>query len=392
MVVLGFHPVRSGMKYQLTTPLLFANIIRWMAPDAFRSWELTAGTVGTVDVELESEIDPKSIRVQTEEGRPLPFTVEGKTLRFFTGAPGVVRVLTGDRELVYSLTLPQPGDTVWKPATGDVVKLGLPASRAPRPNFSRSLALAGARGRCSACSRIGFCMAASIAACRAAKGVAPGEPSGEESLMTFERAWVLIFLLLPLGWMFFEWRRTRRITALVLKTLAFLAIVLALAEPTLTVPQTKMAVAVLVDTSSSVSPQDLARASEFAAALDKARGRHWVRVLAVCPIRSRSGVRASSAACVWNPPPAKPDAPPIWNPASRKPSARFPPAWCRESCWFPTARRTRAVSLAPPGRPSASAFPIDTVALHGPPAAHACASNRSPFPPSRSPASSSPWI
>ncbi len=59
IVVLGFHPVRSGMKYQLTTPLLFANIIRWMAPDAFRTWELTAGTVGTVDVELESEIDPQ---------------------------------------------------------------------------------------------------------------------------------------------------------------------------------------------------------------------------------------------------------------------------------------------------------------------------------------------
>jgi Ca-activated chloride channel homolog len=97
--------------------------------------------------------------------------------------------------------------------------------------------------------------------------------------MTFERTWVLIFLLLPLGWMFFEWRRTRRITALLLKTLAFLAIILALAEPTLTVPQTKMAVAVLVDTSSSVSPQDLTRASDFAAALDKAHGRHWVRIL-----------------------------------------------------------------------------------------------------------------
>jgi Ca-activated chloride channel homolog len=95
----------------------------------------------------------------------------------------------------------------------------------------------------------------------------------------FERAWVLIFLLLPLGWMFFEWRRTRRTLALVLKTVAFLAIVLALAEPTLTLPQTKMAVAVLVDTSSSVSPQDLDRASQFASALDKARGRHWVRVL-----------------------------------------------------------------------------------------------------------------
>jgi hypothetical protein len=146
MAVLGFHPVRSGMKYQLTTPLLFANLIRWMAPDAFRSWELTAGTVGTVDVELESEIDPNSIRVQTEDGQALPFTVQGKALRFFSAAPGVVRVLTGDRELVYSLTLPQPGDIAWKPSN---VKLGLPP-RQPLGPTSRDLwqwlALAGAAG------------------------------------------------------------------------------------------------------------------------------------------------------------------------------------------------------------------------------------------------------
>jgi Ca-activated chloride channel homolog len=97
--------------------------------------------------------------------------------------------------------------------------------------------------------------------------------------MIFERAWVLLFLILPLIWAYFEWRRTRRTAALVLKTLSILAIILALAEPTLTVPETKMAVAVLVDTSASVMPQDLARASKFATALDKARGRHWIRVL-----------------------------------------------------------------------------------------------------------------
>ena len=97
--------------------------------------------------------------------------------------------------------------------------------------------------------------------------------------MTFERTWVLLFLALPLGWMLLEWRRTRRTLALIFKTVAFLAIILALAEPKLTLPETKMAVAVLVDTSASVSPQDLSRASELAAALEKARGRHWIRVL-----------------------------------------------------------------------------------------------------------------
>lgn len=171
MVVLGFHPVRSGMKYQLTTPLLFANIVRWMAPDAFRSWELTAGTVGTVDVELDTEVDPASVRVETEDGRSLPFTVEGKTLRFFAGAPGVVRVLTGDRELVYSLTLPQPGDAIWKPSN---VKLGLPP-RAPIGPTSRDiwqwLAIAGAAGLFADWVLYGRI----DRRLRAAKGSAPGE-------------------------------------------------------------------------------------------------------------------------------------------------------------------------------------------------------------------------
>src|SRR5579871_3712382 len=97
--------------------------------------------------------------------------------------------------------------------------------------------------------------------------------------MTFEHSWVLIFLLAPLAWMFFEWTRTRRTLALALKTVAFVAIILALAEPKYTLPETKMAVAVLVDTSASVSPQDLTRASQLASTLERARGRHWVRVL-----------------------------------------------------------------------------------------------------------------
>lgn len=146
IVALGFHPVRSGMKYELTTPLLFANILRWMAPDIFRSWELTASAAGTVDVELESEADPSSMRVVTEDGKPVPFTVQGRTLRFFTATPGIVRVLTGDRELVYSMTLPQPGDVIWKATSA---KRGLPG-RAPAEPAARDiwqwLAIAGAVG------------------------------------------------------------------------------------------------------------------------------------------------------------------------------------------------------------------------------------------------------
>ena len=117
-----------------------------MAPDVFTSYEVNAGTVGTVNVELETEMDPGAIKVTTENGSRLPFTLEGSTLRFFSGAPGVIRVSTGNREMVYSLTLPQAGDATWKPQG---VRLGIPR----RTDFSPGsrdiwhwLALLGALG------------------------------------------------------------------------------------------------------------------------------------------------------------------------------------------------------------------------------------------------------
>jgi hypothetical protein len=124
IVALGFHPVKSSMKYELATPLLIANTLRWMAPDVFRSREVQAGTVGTVTVPVEKGTDPSAVRVVTEDSRPLPFTIEDNVLRFFCGAPGTVRVLTGDRELVYSLTLPDVGESLWRvPAN---VRKGIP--------------------------------------------------------------------------------------------------------------------------------------------------------------------------------------------------------------------------------------------------------------------------
>ncbi len=145
-VALGFHPMNSELKYELATPLLFANILRWMAPDTFRQTELTAAAAGLVNVDLESEPAPASIRVVSENGRNVPFTVNGRKLRFFTESPGIVRVIGGERELVYSLTLPEAGDTVWKPASA---RHGIPArfaSEAPARDLWQWLALLGGVG------------------------------------------------------------------------------------------------------------------------------------------------------------------------------------------------------------------------------------------------------
>ena len=115
IVVFGFHPALSALRYELTTPLLFANLLRWLSPEIFRRWEISGGSVGTVRQLMEENIPDSDVKVTSEEGAALPFTMRDRTLDFFAGAPGVVRVVAGDREYVHSLTLPQLWDTRWNP-------------------------------------------------------------------------------------------------------------------------------------------------------------------------------------------------------------------------------------------------------------------------------------
>ena len=101
--------------------------------------------------------------------------------------------------------------------------------------------------------------------------------------MTFERPWVLLFLALPAAWALFQWRASGLMKQgrlrLVLKALALVAVVAALAEPRIESTESKLAVAALVDTSASISAADLERANGLVKQLNNESGRHDFRVV-----------------------------------------------------------------------------------------------------------------
>jgi len=132
-VVLGFHPGLSAMRYELATPLLFANVLRWMSPEVYRRWELSSSSVGSVQVDLDADVKPSEIRIVHEDGTPVPFILRGHTLDFFVGTPGTVRVVAADREYVYSLTLPQMWESLWK--APEEIKTGIPRFRDSLPGL-----------------------------------------------------------------------------------------------------------------------------------------------------------------------------------------------------------------------------------------------------------------
>src|SRR5512133_2731307 len=96
--------------------------------------------------------------------------------------------------------------------------------------------------------------------------------------MTFDHPWVLLLAVLPLAWAAWEFRGSGRRGALLLKAASALAVVLALAQPRMTVYGSKVALGILVDTYASLSHADLEAASSLATRIEKGRGRHWSAV------------------------------------------------------------------------------------------------------------------
>ncbi len=117
--------------------------------------------------------------------------------------------------------------------------------------------------------------------------------------MSFERPWMMLAALAPLLWLALRWRSTPHRLAFTLKALALAAILAAVAEPSATLESSRTAVAVLADTSLSVSDADLSRETQLVSEIERARGRNWLRVLpfarsprAMLP-RERSGFEHS---------------------------------------------------------------------------------------------------
>jgi hypothetical protein len=99
--------------------------LRWINPEVFRSSEAYGRTVGAVSVLLTGSGSPESVRV-IGDGRDLPFTVQDRTVQFFSGVPDRVRVITDSGEQVHSLSLPELGTTAWEPPAS--ARRGLPGA------------------------------------------------------------------------------------------------------------------------------------------------------------------------------------------------------------------------------------------------------------------------
>lgn len=142
LAVIGFDPLAGDLKFEITTPLLIANLLGWLAPDSLRVSDITAGHVGITTASLDASETAERMRVTDDRGFTVPFAVREQTLELFESRPSVIHIDSRDHARILSLTLPQIGEYQWKPPANAALGLPpVPALRADAIEFWQWLAV-----------------------------------------------------------------------------------------------------------------------------------------------------------------------------------------------------------------------------------------------------------
>ncbi|MCB1020797.1 MAG: hypothetical protein KDC27_12770, partial [Acidobacteria bacterium] len=135
IVAVGFDPLDPALANRLTTPLLFANIVRWFAPEVFRIAEFRAESPGSAEIDL-TPATRSQVEVEPIEGRSPAWVWSDGRVRLFSRAPSVSWVRTPFDQVRLAMTLPQTATARWQ-APADVLRGVPPAASRLSPSGAR---------------------------------------------------------------------------------------------------------------------------------------------------------------------------------------------------------------------------------------------------------------
>ena len=143
-VAWGFHPLLSGMRFEVTTPLLFANTFRWLVSASALPEEISIGAAGSILLADLDSAEGGDLSVVDARGTAMPVTRGQDGWQFFAGSTGLYRVKQGHRESIVSLTLPEVPGVKWDPPKEKILA-GIPSGSgmAAPPRWWPWLAAAG---------------------------------------------------------------------------------------------------------------------------------------------------------------------------------------------------------------------------------------------------------
>jgi hypothetical protein len=113
--VLGFDPLFGDLRFESVTPVLFADLLRWLSPQSIAASVVTTGFVGEAATALPPEKMGRVVSVADENGAAVPFSVDGQLLQFSTSTPTRIHIHFDDGGSLSVPVLADVAEEVWTP-------------------------------------------------------------------------------------------------------------------------------------------------------------------------------------------------------------------------------------------------------------------------------------
>jgi hypothetical protein len=115
--IIGFDPANDSVRYEMSTPLLFINVVRWLAAQSLAPTQIAIGHAGAGAIDLGEGESPDDVQVTDSSGGAAPFLVRNRQVQFFAAQPAVARYSNQGRQEEMRMILPEIAETVWRPST-----------------------------------------------------------------------------------------------------------------------------------------------------------------------------------------------------------------------------------------------------------------------------------
>ncbi len=140
--ILGFDPANDSVRYEMSTSLLFVNVVRWLAAQSLASTQISIGHAGAGAIDLGERESLDDVQVTERSAGAAPFLVRNRQVQFFAAHPAIVRYSNQGRQEELHTSLPEIAETVWRPSTHQNEKFSYTGPHRPT-DLWRWLVLAG---------------------------------------------------------------------------------------------------------------------------------------------------------------------------------------------------------------------------------------------------------
>lgn len=112
---LGFDPLAGALRFESATPVLFADLLRWLSPQSIAAPVVTTAFAGEATTALSLERASRVLSVADANGAAVPFSVHGQLLQFSTNAPSQIHIRFDDGGSLSVPVLADVAEGVWVP-------------------------------------------------------------------------------------------------------------------------------------------------------------------------------------------------------------------------------------------------------------------------------------